>query len=193
MRNRGIVILAAAAVLVPANVDGQRDRQGNRNDRQNRQDERWEDTRGPGYDNDRYLDEGRYDYDDGYRYDDRYERPSDRYRGPYSRRNPRSSDWRYQNWGDFHLYAPRGLRTRHMGERGIRQLLGAQGLRRLKRIARQSGTRGPLTATWTASRRYGDRLMVRSRGRRIAEIHDFNRDGYVDEVLVRRPRARVRW
>ena len=115
MRNRGIVILAAAAVLVPANVDGQRDRQGNRNDRQNRQDERWEDTRGPGYDNDRYLDEGRYDYDDGYRYDDRYERPSDRYRGPYSRRNPRSSDWRYQNWGDFHLYAPRGLQDDPFG------------------------------------------------------------------------------
>ncbi|MGI9627088.1 MAG: hypothetical protein ACR2QM_09645 [Longimicrobiales bacterium] len=93
------------------------------------------------------------------------------------------------NWGDIHLYAPRARYDYiRLGRRGLEDIMGAGPVSRIRRIGRNAGLRGRMTGTWSETRRAGSLIEVRIDGRRVAELRDYNRDGYVDDVFVRRGR-----
>ena len=95
--------------------------------------------------------------------------------------------WARADWGDIHLYAPATSYGHvRMGERGLRDILDGRTLSRVRRVGRRGGLRGPITGRWTENRRSGTTLEMRMQGRPVAEVHDYDGDGYVDEVFVAR-------
>ena len=95
--------------------------------------------------------------------------------------------WVRARWGALHVYSPRTrARSVRIGERGLREVLGPRTVRRFRRLSRHAGLRGPMTGVWQTSRRFGSELHVRIAGRRVAEVYDYDRDGYADQVLLAR-------
>ena len=101
--------------------------------------------------------------------------------------NRRDRRWVQAEWGDIHLYSPD---TRYgsvrLGERGLREILDRRTLSRVRRVGRRAGLRGPITGRWSEHRRSGAVLEMRMQGRPLVEVHDYDGDGYVDDVFVAR-------
>lgn len=99
----------------------------------------------------------------------------------------RRNRWVRAHLGEIHLYAPEARYGQvRLGRRGLEEVMGRGTVRELRRMARRAGFRGQITGRWTESRRYGTHIEVRMGGRLIAQVEDYNRDGYVDQLLVLR-------
>lgn len=96
--------------------------------------------------------------------------------------------WVAARWGSrVVLHAPRSrVAYVRLGERGLRDVLGQGTVGRIRRMARHNGIRGPMTGVWSRAPRAGGTLEIRVDGRPVAELRDFNGDGHVDRVFVPR-------
>ena len=76
-------------------------------------------------------------------------------------------------------------RSGTIGQGALRDMLGAATFHRIRERGRRAGLRGALRGHWLESRRLGAVLTLTMGGREVAELHDFDRDGLVDEVWLR--------
>lgn len=98
-------------------------------------------------------------------------------------------DWVVVEWGRMRLHPVRLHRhDGRIGEPVLRDMLGRDAVARIRDHGRRAGLRGPVRGTWHESLRYGAILTLEMQGREVAELLDFDRDGWVDQVLLRDPR-----
>lgn len=120
------------------------------------------------------------------------------YRYSGDRFRTRRPMWRTARWERTTFRFPRRLhrnRGRILDQRDLRDLLGQRAVRRLSDHGRDLGLRGPLRGHWMSTPRTGSVLTVTVRGQDVAELYDFDRDGLVDDVLLRdvRRQRRTAW
>lgn len=95
--------------------------------------------------------------------------------------------WARTDWGRVRIRTDfRRGRWGVLNQRQLRDVLGRRTLDRVRDVGRKSGLRGSLRGRWHQAGRSGDVLVVTMGGREVAEFVDYNRDGFVDEVLVPR-------
>ena len=81
--------------------------------------------------------------------------------------------------------------------RDLRDLLGAQNVRRIRQAASRAGIHGTLRGRWAGQRGRSRTLIVTIDRFEVAEFADYDGDGFVDRIYLigdRRPhRTAVRW
>jgi hypothetical protein len=107
------------------------------------------------------------------------------YRYAGGARRPVVRDWAVVEWGRIHMYPVRGSRQGLINEGRLRDMLGDRTVERVRDRGRRFGLRGPVRGDWHESLRFGAVLTLRVDGREVAELLDFDRDGIVDQVLLR--------
>ena len=113
------------------------------------------------------------------------------YRYSGNGRNRVRRAWVVAKWGRIHIYPVRyRSRSREIGQRQLRDMLGTATVRRLRDVGRRAGLRGPVRGRWTESRRSGAVLTLTMNRHEVARFLDYDRDGLVDEVLLHNVR---RW
>jgi hypothetical protein len=100
-------------------------------------------------------------------------------------RRPVVRDWAVVEWGRIHMYPVRGSRHGLINEGRLRDMLGDRTVERVRDRGRRFGLRGPVRGDWHESLRFGAVLTLEIEGREVAELLDFDRDGIVDQVLLR--------
>ena len=96
-------------------------------------------------------------------------------------------EWARTDWGHVRIRADsRRERWGVLNQRQLRDVLGRRTFDRVRDVGRRSGLRGSLQGRWHQARRSGDVLIVTMGGWEVAEFLDYNRDGFVDGVLVPR-------
>ena len=107
------------------------------------------------------------------------------YRYAGGARRPVVRDWAVVEWGRIHMYPVRGSWHGLINEGRLRDMLGDRTVERVRDRGRRFGLRGPVRGDWHESLRFGAVLTLRVDGREVAELLDFDRDGIVDQVLLR--------
>lgn len=106
----------------------------------------------------------------------------------------RAHIWLRTDWGRFRVSfarMPHGRAFLNQGE--LRRLIGPDTLERIRASGRHAGLRGSLRGHWEVEPRRGDVLVVTMEGFDVAELVDFNRDGFVDEVFLIDRREAYGW
>lgn len=113
------------------------------------------------------------------------------YRYAGGARRPIVRDWVVVDWRNVRMVPVRFRRSDGMiTQPMLREMLGVTTVRRLRDRGHRFGLRGPLRGVWHESWRYGSVLTVFMDGRELAELVDWNSDGWVDQVLMRDVRFR---
>ena len=108
------------------------------------------------------------------------------YRSSSSGRGRTRRAWVVANWGRIHIYPVRyRARSREITQGRLRDMLGAETVRRVRDVGRRAGLRGSVRGQWIESRRSGAVLTLTMSRQEVAQLLDFDRDGLVDEVLLR--------
>ena len=108
------------------------------------------------------------------------------YRYGGNSRNRVRRAWVAANWGSIHMYPVRyRARNREIGQRQLRDMLGAATVRRVRDLGRRSGLRGSVRGRWVENRRSGAVLTLTMNRQEVVRFLDYDRDGHVDEVLLR--------
>ena len=148
----------------------------------------------------------RYEYD---RYEvDRYDRVGRRGSGPAFCRNGRghpTKGWRWcvekgwagygharanrarwdrVRWGRVDLFAPRGVGR--LGWLPAERFLDRKVVKRLRKHRSRLGLRGGMSARWIRDRGGETVVQVRAGGFLMAEMRDYDRDGFADLIMVAR-------
>ena len=172
-RNKVFVLLIGALIVVPAEADAQRNRNRDRDDGRV---ERLEPVRAPG----RVIDRG-------------FNRPGRaldrRHRVVYSSRGYGARGrilWARADWGRVRMHTFGYNRGRVLNQRDLRNVVGNRAVNRIRQAGRRAGLRGQLRGHWVGSRGFGRVLLVRMGGVEIAELVDFDRDGFIDDIYVMR-------
>ena len=101
-------------------------------------------------------------------------------------RRPIVREWIVVEWEQLRMHPVRvHRRDGRIGEPMLRDMLGRAAVSRIRERGHRWGLRGPLRGDWHESVRYGAILTLEMEGREIAELLDFDRDGWVDQVLLR--------
>ncbi len=85
---------------------------------------------------------------------------------------------------DIRLLRPRG-RPGELGQRELRELIGPGPMRRVREHGRRAGLDGRVHGHWSRSTRGGSALVLTMRGLEVARLLDYDRDGLVDDFLLR--------
>lgn len=96
--------------------------------------------------------------------------------------------WVLAEWGNMHMHmrlAGRSTRAGSISQSRLKDMLGARTVRRVRDLGRRAGLRGSLHGHWVENRRLGAVLTLSIGDREVAQFLDFDRDGSVDEVLLR--------
>ncbi len=94
--------------------------------------------------------------------------------------------WVVAKWGRIHIYPVRyHARSRGISQGRLRDMLGAATVRRVRDAGRRAGLRGSVRGQWSESRRSGAVLTLTMNRQEVARFADYDRDGLVDEVLLR--------
>lgn len=113
------------------------------------------------------------------------------YRSPAYRRYHRPAAWIRVDWGPrvrFRVVvAPRHGAYLSQGE--LRRLLGREAVRDIRDAGHSMGLRGSLRGHWVQARGVGAVLVVTMGGTDVAELVDYDRDGFVDDFFLVGPRA----
>ena len=97
-----------------------------------------------------------------------------------------SRNWVLAEWGDMHMHlAGRFTRSGSISQGRLRHMLGAATVRRVRDLGRRAGLRGSLHGHWVESRRLGAVLTLSIGDQEVAQFLDYDRDGLVDDVLLR--------
>ena len=180
---RGMLMLTAGALLlVPIDADAQRARSRDDGRIQNRNGrvERLEPVRAPSRVVDRRV-----------RYVPTRHVRNGRSRVVYSsygRYGPRwrNAFWVRADWGRrirFHAIGHRNP-NRVLNQARLRDVLGNRTVRRLEDAGRAMGLRGALRGHWVSGYGRGHILVISMDRVDIAEVIDFDRDGFVDDVFL---------
>ncbi len=103
----------------------------------------------------------------------------------------RGHRWARVDWGRVRLRTVFVTHDRgYLNKRDLRDLLGKRTVDRIKNAGRRAGLRGSMRGFWVAQRGYGEVLVVTMGGVDVAELADFNRDGFIDEVFLVGPSGR---
>ncbi len=79
----------------------------------------------------------------------------------------------------------RDLRRAELGQGRLRQILGRPTLDGIADHGRRAGMRGPVRGHWARGRWAGTVLVLTMRGGEVARLVDYDRDGLVDDLLLR--------
>ncbi len=180
MKRELTTILVGAVLIGASDVEAQRSRSGNA-DRNRGPVERLEPVRAPGR-----VVTPRVE---------RIHRAAPRHRVGhtrvvYSSRNhpryrPRAA-WVRVDWDRavrFRVVSNRPYRG-FMNGNDLRHLLGHRTVRLIRDAGHDAGLRGALRGHWVPGRGFGRVLVVTMGGGDVAEVLDYDRDGYVDEIWV---------
>lgn len=184
MKREALVLMIGSLLLGTGDAEAQRnDRNRDRNRDRDGRVERLEPVHAPG----RVVAQPVY-------------RPARHHRGSrsrvvYSSRRHRPSyvahgSWVTTDWGRVVRFRPI-VRPRHRAflNRGeLNELLGRHTVRHIRDAGRSVGLRGEIRGHWV-TRRYDTILVVSMGGSDVAELIDFNGDGFVDEAYVISPRG----
>jgi hypothetical protein len=112
--------------------------------------------------------------------------------GAYRARHPARGAWVRVEWGHrVHVRAFRIPRHRAFLDQGdLRRLLGRRAVRDIRDAGFAMGLRGGLRGHWVIQRGVGALLVVTMGGTDVAELVDYDRDGFVDDVFLIGPRPR---
>ncbi len=92
--------------------------------------------------------------------------------------------WDRVRWGRVDLFAPRGVGR--LGWLPAHRFLDRKVVKRLNRHRSRMGLRGNLTVRWTRDRGGETVVQVRAGGFLMAEMRDYDRDGFADLIMVAR-------
>ena len=101
--------------------------------------------------------------------------------------------WVRADWGHHVRMTRFGRGARHavMNQGDLRDMLGRRTVNRVRDAGRRAGLRGSLRGYWQNTRGRGAILVITMDRVDVAELVDFDRDGFVDEVfLVREAKGR---
>lgn len=122
----------------------------------------------------------------------RYDNVVYRYSGNRGRQARRA--WIAPAWGRAPIYlSRRDLRRDRIGNRQLRELLGPATVRRVRNHGRRVGLEGAVRGHWLQRRRAAPTLVLTMRNQEIARLVDYDRDGLVDEFLLRNFRSSAGW
>ena len=94
--------------------------------------------------------------------------------------------WVDARWARMTMRLPlrRGPRA-EIGQGRLRELIGRRAVDQIRAHGRAMGLRGSLRGHWQLGRRFDDVLVLTMSGREVAQLVDYDRDGFVDDVLLR--------
>jgi hypothetical protein len=92
--------------------------------------------------------------------------------------------WDRVRWGRVDLFAPRGVGR--LGWLPAHRFLDRRVMKRLNRHRYRIGVRGNLTVRWTRDRGGDTVVQVRAGRFLMAEMRDYDRDGFADLIMVAR-------
>jgi hypothetical protein len=98
----------------------------------------------------------------------------------------RTGAWVRVDWGRsvrFRVVRGRSFRG-FLNGRELRDVLGHRTVRLIRDAGHDVGLRGALRGRWLAEPGLGDVLVVTMGGADVAEVLDYNRDGFVDDVWI---------
>ena len=94
--------------------------------------------------------------------------------------------WADARWARVTMRLPvRRARFREIRQNRLRDLIGTRAVNRIRAHGRAAGLRGGLRGHWLDTRRFDDILVLTMGGREVARLVDYDRDGFVDDVLLR--------
>lgn len=107
-----------------------------------------------------------------------------RYSGNAGRRARRA--WIAPAWGRTSIFLTRrDVRRDEFGQGRLRDLIGPATVRRVRDHGRRAGLRGPVRGHWLHRRHAEPTLVLTMRRQEVARLVDYDRDGFIDEFLVR--------
>lgn len=93
--------------------------------------------------------------------------------------------WIPVDWGNvFIRHSADRDRFDAISQGRLQRMLGRASVERLRSLGRHDGLRGRLRGHWYMGSRRGAVLVISIGGREVAQFVDYNRDGWVDQVLL---------
>ncbi len=188
MKRELMMALLGAAILTPADADGQRNRTRERERPREERAGQPAPVRAGGRIAYPVRNSGRFD---------RRSRVVYTSRGSY-RPAARGHLWVRANWGPVRIRSVGYHRGNLVLKKNdLRHVLGRRTVDQVQRAGRRAGLRGAMRGHWVGRRGAGQVLIVTMGGVDVAEFADFDRDGFVDDVFLvqhsRNRRVVSRW
>lgn len=115
-----------------------------------------------------------------------------RYSADRGRRARRA--WIPASWGRRSVYLTRrDLRRGEVRQGRLREILGPATVRRVRDHGRRAGLRGSLRGHWLRRGRASSILVLTMRDQEVARLVDYDRDGLIDDFLLRNFRHSRSW
>jgi hypothetical protein len=112
--------------------------------------------------------------------------------GPYRPRAHRRGAWIRVDWRDgvYFRAAPLRWHRAYLDHGDLRRLLGRRAVRDIREAGFSMGLRGALRGHWIHQPGVGTLLVVTMGGTDVAELVDYDRDGFIDDVFLIGPHPR---